>query len=115
VEFEHLRFKLVWRTIGSRRRATVGVLAFLGRRSPDPETAWLMCMFALAQLRWQWLRFAAGAGFLAVAVWGLVLTHRFPVQFVLQFFAGILLLASLWTYRRTVRVNEPTAEAPGRK
>ena len=71
-------------------------------------------MFALGQLRWQWLRFFAGVVFLAMAIWGFALIRTFWFLPVLQFAVGVVLLASLSTYRRAVRVNEPMAAAPGK-
>jgi hypothetical protein len=89
------------------------MLALLGRRAPDPETAWLVHMFALQQLRLRWLRVVSGIGLVAYSVWAF---GRIPIPsplLVLAFSGGVLLLASLWTHSRAVRVNGPIARAPG--
>jgi hypothetical protein len=113
VELDSRRFKLIYLTLDSKSRRRLANLALLGRRAQDPETAWLVCMFALQQLRLRWLRLAAGVAFLAGSLWVFALTHRFATLFVVpQFFIGVVLLISAWTFARAVRVNEPIAHPP---
>jgi hypothetical protein len=114
VEYDDRRFRLIYLTLDFKSRVRLGLLAVLGRRAPDPETAWLVCMFALQQLRLWWLRLAMGVAFVGVSLWGFTQIHRFAVLLVLWFFTGTVFLASLWTHSRAVRVNEPIAQAPGR-
>jgi hypothetical protein len=113
VEHDDRRFKLTYRTLDIRRRWKVGLLALLGRRAPDPETAWFVQYFAVAQLRFRWLRLVFGMAALAVSVWGYAQIHRLALQLVLLICLGLASLASLWTHRRAVRINKPIAQAPG--
>jgi hypothetical protein len=113
VEDDRRRFRLVWLTLDMKRRMRVSGLAILGRRAPDPETAWFVYMFALGQLRLRWFRLLAGIALLGVVVWAFARTHEPAPLLVLQFVAGVIfLLASLWTHSRAVRVNRPIARAP---
>jgi hypothetical protein len=113
VEHDDRRFRLIYRTLDIKHRMRVGMLALLGWRAPDPETAWLVYMFARRQLRLRWLRLVTGVAFLAVSVWAYAQIHRLAALLILQFSAGVVLLGSLWTHFRAVRVNEPIARAPG--
>jgi hypothetical protein len=63
VEHDDRRFRLIYRTLGISGRMKVGTLALLGRRASDPETAWLVYMFSLRQLRLRWLRLPFGVHF----------------------------------------------------
>jgi len=101
------------RSLGIKGRMKVGTLALLGWRASDPETAWLVYMFSLRQLRLRWLRLLLGVTLLAVSAWLFAHTHRLHLLLVLQFSVGIVFLASLWMHSRAVRVNEPIARAPG--
>jgi hypothetical protein len=114
VEYDDRRFKLIYLTLNRKRRAKVGMLAVLGLRASDPETAWLVAMSALAQLRLEGLRLVLGVAAVAVSMWGYLQVHRFAVQLVFPFVMGFVFLASLWTHRRAVRVNEPIARLPER-
>jgi hypothetical protein len=113
VEADDRRFGLVYRTLDFKGRMRVGMLALLGRRAADPETAWLVSMFALQQLRLRWLRVVIGIALVGFSIWAFVQTRAPAALLVLQFSAGVLFLASLWTHSRAVRVNEPIARAPG--
>lgn len=113
MEHDDRRFWLIYRTLDIKRRMRVGMLALLGWRAPDPESAWLVYKFARQQLRLRWLRLVIGVAFLAVSVWAFAQIHRLAALLVVQFSAGIVLLGSLWTHSRAVRVNEPIARAPG--
>jgi len=113
LEYDDRRYKLIYATLNLKQRAKIGLLAALGRRASDPETAWLVCTFALRQLRLRRFRLIIGIAALAVAVWAYAQIHRFAVQLVFLPCVGIVFLGSLWTHRRAVRVNEPIARAPG--
>jgi hypothetical protein len=114
VELDSHRFTLIYRTLDFKSRMRLAILALLGGRAHDPETAWLVCMFALQQLRLRWLRLAAGVAFVAGSIWVFSLTHRFAALLVFpQFFIGVMLLVSVWTHSRAIRVNEPIARQPG--
>jgi hypothetical protein len=113
VELDNRRFRLIYLTLDSKTRVRLASLALLGRRAHDSETAWLVCMFALQQLRLRWLRLATGVVFVAGSLWVFALTHRIATFFVLpQFFIGVVLLVSAWSFSRAVRVNEPIARPP---
>jgi uncharacterized membrane protein affecting hemolysin expression len=113
VQYDDRRFRLIFRTLGISGRMKVGTLALLGRRASDPETAWLVYMFSLRQLRLRWLRLLLGFTLLAVSAWLFAQTHSLHLLLVLQFSVGIVFLASLWMHSRAVRLNEPIARAPG--
>jgi hypothetical protein len=114
VELDSRRFSLIYLTLDFKSRMRLATTALLGRRAHDPETAWLVCMLALQQLRLRWLRLATGIFFVAGSVLVFALTHRFTTVFVLPwFFVGLVLLVSIWTHSRAVRVNEPIARQPG--
>jgi hypothetical protein len=115
VELDSRRFSLIYRTLDFKSRMRLATLALLGRRAHDPETAWLLCMLALQQLRLRWLRLAIGVVFVAGSVWVFSLSQRLPALWFAfwQFFVGVVLLLSVWTHSRAVRVNEPIARQPG--
>jgi uncharacterized membrane protein affecting hemolysin expression len=113
VQHDDRGFRLIYRTLGVKDRMKVGTLAFLGRRASDPETAWLVYMFSLQQLRLRWLRLLLGVTLLAVSFWLFAQTRSLHLLLVLQFAVGIVILASLWMHPRAVRVNEPIARTPG--
>ena len=113
MEYDDRRFKLVYATLDIKQRTKIGLLAALGLGAPDPDTAWLVCMFALSQLRFRRLRLVLGIAALAVSVWGYAQIDRFAVQLLFPFLIGLVFLVSLWTHRRAVRVNEPIAQATG--
>jgi hypothetical protein len=114
VELDSRRFTLIYLTLDFKSRMRLATMALLGRRAHDPETAWLVCMFALQQLRLRWLRIVAGVAFVAGSVWVYSQTHRFAALFGLpQLFIGVVFLASVWTHSRAVSVNEPIARQPG--
>ena len=115
MEADDRRFGLVYRTLDFKSRMRIGMLALLGRRAADPETAWLVSMFALQQLRLRWLRLVIGVALVAFSVWAFAQTHASSALLVLQISAGVLFLASLWTHSRAVRINEPIARTPGTK
>jgi hypothetical protein len=51
----------------------------------------------------------------AGSLWVFALIHRVATLFVFpQFFIGVVLLGSVWTFSRAVRVNEPIAARPPR-
>ena len=112
VQHDDREFRLIYRTLGVKGRMKVSTLAFLGRRASDPETAWLVYMFSLQQLRLRWLRLLLGVTLLAVSVWLFVQTRSLHLLLVLQFAVGIVILASRWMHPRAVRVNEPIARSP---
>lgn len=85
-------FRLIYRTLGAKRRIKVGTRAFLGRRASDPETAWLVYMFSLQQLRLRWLRLPLGITLLAVSVWLFAQTRSLHLLLVLQFAVGIVIV-----------------------
>ena len=95
VQYDDRRFRLIYRTLGISGRMKVGTLALLGRRASDPETAWLVYMFSLRQLRLRWLRLLLGVTLLVVSAWLFAQTHSLHLLLVLQFSVGIVFLASL--------------------
>jgi uncharacterized membrane protein affecting hemolysin expression len=113
VQHDDRRFRLIYRTLGIKGQMKVATLALLGRRASDPETAWLVYMFSLRQLRLRWLRLLLGVTLLTVSAWLFAHTYRLHLLLVLQFSVGIVFLASVWMHSRAVRVNEPIARAPG--
>jgi hypothetical protein len=77
VGYDDRGFKLIYATLDIKKRTKISLLATLGLRAPDPETAWLVMMFALAQLRFRRLRLVLGIAALAVSVWGYAQIDRF--------------------------------------
>jgi hypothetical protein len=112
-EYEDRPFRLIYRTLDLKQRARVSLLAGLGLRAREPETAWLVAMFALAQRRLDGFRLILGLAAVAVAAWGFGLVRGFAPPFLFPSVLGVVFVGSAWTNRRAVPVNESIAERPG--
>src|SRR5438477_10723163 len=63
------RFKLLWRALPRGGRREIILLAALGRRAPDPETAWFVTEFVGPRKPLQWIVVVVSVCMLALVAW----------------------------------------------
>jgi hypothetical protein len=112
-EDEQRSFFRLWETIPSSHQARVKNLATSGERAPDPETAWLVLMWADQQMRriWRW-SLPMSVLLVGVFVWAVFHVGPWALPLLLYPLLAIGSLVVLWRLGRAVRANEPIAEAP---
>jgi hypothetical protein len=119
---ERTRFRLLWMALDRHQRFEVRRHAWLGRRAPDPETAWFVARFTDQFVRWTWVYVAAGLLWIALGTVTIAIIRDRGVDrpftaaiAVLQIVTGLLFFGLLAMYRRAHRLNRPVAVEPGRQ
>src|SRR5437667_9161751 len=98
-----------------RGRREINLIAALGSRAPDPETAWFVTQFIRGRWPYRWLTCSLSIDVSAAVVW--VLFHDgwswrllgLPPGAVFVLVSDLALLGQ----RRALRLNEPIARARG--
>lgn len=107
---ERRRFARLWDRLPSSQQTKVKNLAVAGESAPDPETAWLVVMWAERHLRRMWWWYLPQGVVLLGGLTALLLTVGPWALMLLPFtLLSVATIPILWRLRRAVLGNETIA------